>query len=486
VSRRTVVLALIGTLAPVALAGQQVDRASPPPLGPPPALSLPPVRTATLPNGLRLYVVEMHEVPLVEVDLLVDGGGRADGSLAGLASFTADMLDERAAGMDAFQIAGEVEYLGASLSTGASWDDITVSLRVPKRNLGAALDLMGDVALRPTFAGKDVDRQRGLRLANIIRQQDQPGAMASWTFNAVVFPEGHPYHRPLYGDSASVAAFDSALVRQFYDRMFRPASASFVITGDITLDEARSAIASRFGGWKAPGRTGGDPATRATDARFGPTTVYLVDKPGAAQSIIILGHPGVPRSSPDFFPLEVMNTILGGSYSSRLNANLRETQGYTYGAGSAFVYRPLPGPFLASAAVRSEVTDSSLIEFFKELALIRDEPVSPVELDRARAYIALGLPGSFETTGEMAGRIGELLEFELPLDYYGGYVAGILSVTAAEVQRVARTYLRPDELSVVVVGDVAVIRAGIEALQLGRIVQVDTEGREVAASPGGD
>jgi zinc protease len=209
-------------------------------------------------------------------------------------------------------------------------------------------------------------------------------------------------------------------------------------------------------------------------------SVYLVDKPGAAQSVIMIGAPGVLRSNPDYAALEVMNTILGGSFSSRLNQNLRETKGYSYGAGSGFSWRPLPGPFVARSAVRSDVTDSSLVEFFKELNAMRDAPVSEVELDRARSYIALALPGQFETTGQMADQIGELLDFGLPTSWYTAYLRQVGAVTAADVQRVARRYIDPARVHVVVVGDVAKIRAGIEALDLGPISLRGPDGSALA------
>ncbi len=470
------VLCAAPPLVHAAAAQATIDMSQAPVLGPPPALHLPPVQTTTLSNGLKLYVVEMHEVPVVQFVLSVPGGGRRDDSTLGLASFTANMLDEGADTLDAFGISSQAEYLGATLGTGADWDDMVVSLKVPRRNLKPALDLMGDVALRPTFKATEVARQRDLRLAAILQQRDQPGTMASLAFNALVFPAGHPYHNSLGGDSASTAGLDSAMVRAFYRRVFVPRGATLVVTGDLTLAEARRAAEAEFGAWTG---TAPAPVAAAPAVPTAPTAVYLVDKPGAAQSVISIGGPGVERSNPDYAAIQVMNTILGGSFSSRLNQNLRETKGYSYGAGSGFSYRPLPGPFSASAAVRTDVTDSSLIEFFKELRGLRDSAVTPVELQRAKSYLALGLAGDFETTSQMAGQIEQLVTFGLPLDYYNGYVPKIMAVTVADVQRVARTYLRPDRVRVVVVGDVAKIRPGIEALHLGPVSVRDLYGNEV-------
>lgn len=459
---------------------QSLDRSKPPELAPPSDLKLPPVQLAKLPNGLTLRVVEMHEVPLVRVTLRVKGGGRLDGDLPGLATFTANLMDEGAGTRDAFGIASEAAYLGAILSSAADWDHTYVSLSTPRRTLGPALDLLADVALRPIFKSADIVRERDLRLAQIVQQRDQPNVMAILAFGAIVFPAGHPYHRPLNGDSAATAQLDSLTVRGFYTRTFRPDQAELIITGDITLPEATVEVTKRFGRWTrsriAPPKAPTPPVVAPPSHR----QVFLVDKPGAAQSVIMIGAPGVARTSPDFPAIEVMNTILGGSFSSRLNQNLREDKGYSYGAGSQFVYRPVPGPFVARSAVRTDVTDSSLVEFFKELNGIRDSAVSDVELERARNYIALSLPGDFETTGQMGNQIGDLLNFGLPTTYWNTYIRRVMAVTVEDVQRVARAYFDPARVDVVVVGDVVKIRPGIEALDLGPVTLIDLQGKEVA------
>jgi predicted Zn-dependent peptidase len=476
ISRLAAALAGI-TLGASGLAAQSFDRSQPPAPSRPAELRLPPIETATLPNGVALRVVEMHEVPLVQVTLRIAAGARLDGDLPGLATFTADMLDEGAGTRDASTIAAEAAFLGANLSTGASWDYATLSLSAPKRTLAPALDLLADLALRPRFRSEDIARERDLRLTEIIQQRDEPEQMADLAFQAVVFPAGHPYHRPLEGDSAATTRLDSATVRGFYATTFRPDQATFIITGDITPAEARALIAERFGKWIQNRMAVRRPPIPRPVAPPSRRVVYLVDKPDAAQSVIMIGAPGVVRTSPDYPAIEVMNTILGGSFSSRLNQNLRETKGFTYGASSEFVYRPLAGPFLAAAAVRTDVTDSSLVEFFRELNAIRDAPVSEVELARARNYVALGLPADFETTGQMAARIGELLAFGLPSTYYTSYVRQVMAVTTTEVQRVARRYIDPDHVAVVVVGDAKRIRAGIEALGLGSIVATGLDGQ---------
>ena len=464
--------------APSSASAQVLDRTRPPALGPTPALRLPAVQSAVLPNGLRMFVIEMHEVPVVDITLSIDAGAVGDpADLPGLATFTAGMLDEGAGRRAALEIAEEADFLGARLRTAASFDIATVYLHVPKRQLGPAFDLMADVALRPTFADSEVTRQRELRRTAIIQQRDQPNAIAAVAFPAIVFGTAHPYGRPIGGTEASTAALTRERVVEFYRVYYRPSNARLLIVGDISLAEARQLVTARFGGWER-----GEPRTApaaAAPPSPAPRTIYIIDKPGAAQSVIRIGHVGVARDNPDYFPIEVMNTILGGSFTSRLNQNLRETHGYTYGANSGFDQRRMPGPFQAASSVQSSKSDSALIEFMRELRGIRDEAVPQAELDKARSYLALGMPGNFETTAGAARQFTELLTYGLPLDYYNTYIQRITAVTAADVQRVARLYLNPDQFVITIVGDRASIEAGLRALGEGPISFRDIWGQEI-------
>jgi zinc protease len=461
----------------LALLLQGVDRTHPPMLSPPPALTLPALRTATLANGLELAVVEMHKVPVVDVSLVLDAGGVRDpADLPGLATFTTTMLQQGAGRRSALDIADEAAFLGAQLNAGAGYDVATLSLHVPKRRLAAALDLLTDVVLRPTFADSEVTRQRELRRTQLLQQRDEPVQVANVAFPAIVYGAAHPYGRPLSGNDAAVDGLTRERVAEFYRTYYRPNGARLLVVGDVTLDEARRLITERFGGWvrgdvpAAPAATAPPPAPRA---------IYLIDKPGAAQSVVRIGHVGPARDTPDYFALQVLNTILGGAFTSRLNQNLRETHGYTYGAGSAFSLRRRGGPFVAQASVVTAKTDSSLIEFLKELRRIRDEAVPAAELEKAKQYLVLGLPGDFETTASAAARFRELFIYGLPLDYFGGYIARINAVTAADVQRVARQYIDPDHFDIVVVGDRSQIEAGIHALNEGAIVYRDLWGQAI-------
>ncbi len=333
---------------------------------------------------------------------------------------------------------------------------------------------MADVALRPAFPDSEIARQRELRKNSILQLRDQPTAMAPLALHAILFGAAHPYGHSQVGNEASTAALDRARVTRFYETHYRPANAKLLFVGDITPAEARKLAEARFGGWskgEAPApRTGvvAPPAGR---------TFYLVDKPGAPQSVIMIGNVGVPRSTPDYYALRVMNNLLGGSFTSRLMQNLRELHGYTYGARSYFDMYQQAGPFRAASSVHTAKTDSALIEFFRELRRIRDEPVPAEELAKSKAYIALGLPGEFETTQGAAGRFLDLLAYDLPLDSYDSFIERIQAVTAEDVQRVARQYITPDQFTVVVVGDRSQIEAPIKALNEGPVELRDLWGQ---------
>ncbi len=474
--RAAAACALLALAAGPALAADAAfDRTKPPALGEAKPLQVPPLQIQRLPNGLVLAVAEMHKVPVVDVTLLVRAGSVRDPQdMPGLATFTAGMLDEGAGKRSALEIAEEADFLGASLSTGAGFEMASVRLHCTKAKLPQALDLMADVALRPAFADSEIARQRELRKNAILQLRDQPTAIAPIAFNAIVLGPDYPYGRPAGGTDSSTAALDRAKVVDFYQRYYRPSNTRVLVVGDVTPVEARQLVEARFGEWT------GEPVEMLPMLQPpapGPRTVYIVDKPGAAQSVIRIGNPAVARSSPDYYVLRVLNTILGGSFTSRLNQNLRETHGYTYGARSSFDMYRLVGPFQAGASVQTAKTDSSLIEFFKELRRIRDEEVPAEELDKAKAYITLGLPSEFETTQGAAGMYTDLLGNDLPLNTYDTLVENIKKVTAADVKQAARRYIDEGHFSVVVVGDRSQIEAPVKALNEGPVEIRDLWGK---------
>lgn len=453
--------------APLAAAAPAPIPSTPPELGPVKPLTVPPVVERTLANGLRLLIVEHHELPLVDAVLVVRSGAETDpADRLGLATLTASMLDEGVPGRDALGIADQVAYLGIGLRTGSGWDLSTVSLHTPTARLDSALALFADVALHPTFPAADLERLRQDRLTSLIQLRDRGPAIADRVFPGIVYGSDHPYGRPLTGTEGSTRAITREDVQRFYDSFYRPNNATLIVVGDVQPDDVVRRAERLFGGWQrreVPSST--MPAPPAAAA----TRIYIVDKPGAAQSSVRIGAVGVARATEDYFPLMVMNTILGGAFTSRLNQNLRETHGYTYGARSSFAMRRAAGPFTAAAEVTAAMTDSSLIEFFRELRAMHDA-VPMAELEKTRSYLQLQLPGAFETTGDIANQLVPVALYDLPLDYYSSYSRRIGAVTQADVERVARRYLDPDRMVVVVVGDRASIQGPVRATELAPVV----------------
>jgi predicted Zn-dependent peptidase len=460
-----------GATPPAAL-----DRSVSPRLGPARSLSLPPVVTRTLPNGLRILVVEHHELPVADFILLTGTGVEADPpTRAGLATLLASLLDEGTTSRTALQIADQEAFLGIALSTSSGWDASRVSLHTPTAQLDSALALMADVALHPSLPAQELERLRAERLTELIQLRDRGPGIADVAYPAIVYGTEHPYGRPMLGTEASIAAITRGDLEQFYRTYFRPNNATLIVVGDVTPDDVVRRVGTHFGKWERAEV----PKTPISTARAaGTTAVYLIDKPGAAQSSVRIGGVGVPRSTKDYFGLLLANTILGGSFTSRLNQNLRETKGYTYGASSRFDMRRAAGPFTARAEIVAEKTDSALVEFMKELRAIRDT-VPAAELAKAKTYLQLQMPGAFETTGQIAGQLVPIVLYDLPLDYYNTYALQIERLTQSDVQRVAREYIDPSRLAIVIVGDRASIEGGVRSLKLGEILVRDLSGQPI-------
>ena len=433
-----------------------------------PRIDLPEPQRMRLPNGLTVMYVRQAELPVVSAALVTRGAGSGDepAEISGLASFTANMLDEGAAGMDALALADALDLLGASLSTGSGTDAAQVSLYVLRQNFPRALQLMADVVIRPDFPEREVNRLRDERLTALARARDEATTIASNAFASLVYGAQHPYGR--YPIAESTRGLDRARVQAFHASRYRPENSTLILVGDVDPAAMQPMIAQAFGGWTAQG--GAMQLAEAPRApTIGRTTVYLIDKPGAAQSEIRIGHPGVARSNPDYFPLLVMNTMLGGTFTSRLNTNLRETHGWAYGARSSFQFVRGEGPFTAAAGVQTNATDSSLVEFFRELNRIRTEPVQAEELQKIKNFVALRLPDQLETTQDVAGQLATLETYGLDASFYDDYVQRVMAVTAEDLRRVANQYVRPENSVVVIVGDRATVEAGIRAANVGPV-----------------
>jgi len=461
-------IALVAAVCTVSLAAQQApDRSHPPQPGPPAELRLPAIQKQKLANGLPVWIVELHKVPVAQVNLLSFSGTANDPpGKFGLASFTAAMLEEGAGSRSALEIADAVDYLGADIGATTNSDASAVRLHVPVARLADALPLMADVALRPTFPKDELERQRQQRLTAILQSRDDPATISALAFSRILYGRGHRYGTAQMGTAETIKSLTVDDLRGFYASMFRPDNATLLAVGDVNADTLLPQLEKNFGAWKSSGAA---VAEKLPPVDAAPTRrVFLVDKPGAPQSQIRIGSIGVPRATPDYFPLTVMNTILGGSFTSRLNNNLREVHGYSYGAGSGFDMRLGAGPFFASAGVQTDKTSEALKEFFNELNGIL-KPVPADELTRAKNYVSLRYPSGFESTSDISRRLEDALVYHLPDDYFSKYVQNIQAVTSADVQRVAQKYVHPDRVAVVVVGDLKTIEPGIRALNLGPV-----------------
>jgi zinc protease len=455
------------------VAQEKPDRSRPPMPGAPPALDLPAIQKRMLSNGLPVWVIETHEVPIVQVNLVVlAGSGDDPAARFGLASLTAAMLDEGAGNRTALEIADAVEFVGATLATTSSFDASAVRLNVPVEHLEAALPVMADVALRPTFPEEELNRLRQERITALIQARDEPESIAPLAFARLLYGPMHRYGVGATGTQATLKAMTTRDLSAFHGSYYQPSNATLIVAGDITADAAAAQLEKQFGSWKAGAGVKRTAVPAAAQRPQG--EIVIVDKPGAAQSQIRIGWVGVARDTPDYFVLQVLNTILGGSFTSRLNQNLREKNGYAYGAGSRFDMRLAPGPFFAAAGVQTDKTSEALREFFNELTAI-GKPVPDDELNKAKNYIVLGFPSEFETTGDLSARIEELFVYKLPDGYFEQYVPRLRAVTSADVQKAAAKYVQPSRFTVVVVGDRKTIEPGVRALNLGpvRVVSVD-------------
>jgi zinc protease len=449
-------------------------RAKPPKAGPAPQFTLPQGESFKLANGLTVIHNYNPALPLVAAELVFNSGSDANpASLPGLAGFTAQMLAEGTATRSAPQIADEIAQLGAFLGTASSTDSSTVSLLSLRSTFPQALNVLADVVQRPAFPTAEVERQRASRLGDLVRQRDNPGAVASVAAAGALYGDVHPYGYGQLGTEPALRTTTRNDLHAFWRRHYVPGNAALVVAGDISRSDLKALAEERFGGWagaEAIPAMPGDPAT--TRARL-----VLVDKPGAPQTALRVTGIAAARNTPDYPALQVMNAALGGLFSSRINNNLREEKGYSYGVFSQFRYDRTPGPFVIAGSVRNDVSGPSVVEIFKEVRAMRERPMPAAELAGARASQVLSLPSQFETNNGVGASLAETFVFGLPLDYYSRLPAQYARVSADEVQAAARKYLAPEQMVVVAVGDRAKIAPQLERLKLGPAEVRDTDGQ---------
>jgi zinc protease len=429
--------------------------------------SFPSIERSTLPNGLRITVAPMPRLPLVTVLALVDAGASCDEpGREGASALTIRALAEGTAKLDGAALTEQFESLGTGLSSAGDWDDATAHIAVTPERLETAISLLGEVLTTPAFAQKDVERLKAERLAELMQQQVEPRGLADDKFMQYLFAPGSRYALPGAGDMTSVRALDAAQLRAMHSARYSPGATTLVFAGDVTAERAVRLAERVFGGW-----SGARPTEIRVDDSVSSTgrQVHIVNKPGAPQSELRVGHGGVPRNHPDYFAIVVMNALLGGLFSSRINLNLRERNAFTYGARSAFEWRRGAGPFVVSTAVKTEVSDAATREILLEIGKMREEKVSPDELSLATAYLDGVFPIRYETTNAVAQAIAIAQVYGLRDDYYTRYRERIRAVTADDVLRAARNFLHPERLLVLAVGDAAAIRAPMEQLDAGPV-----------------
>lgn len=440
-----------------------LDRSVMPEPGPQPEVDFPEIQRFTLSNGLPVWLVERPGVSLVTVQLLMPTGAVSDpAELPGLASLTAAMLTEGTTNRSATQIAEEIDFLAAHLDAGTGRETAVVTLTTLARTFEPALDILADVVINPAFQPSDWQRIQQQRLTSLLQSLDQPAAIAGQEFARIVYGE-HPYGRPLQGTPESVQAISPEDLREFHRTHYSPRNASLVVVGDVDDGALRRQLEAELGGWQ-----GGNAPAFVSPPRppSRATRVYLIDKPGAAQSEIRIGHEGIERDHRDYFPILVLNALLGGEFSSRINMNLREDKGYTYGANSSFQMGRIAGPFVTGAAVQSAVTKESVVEFMRELQEIRTgRPPTAEEVARTRTALVRREPLRLETNAQIASRLTDLIHFQLPPDYFDNYTDQIAAVTVEDVHRVAREHLDPEEIAIVIVGDRATIEQDLRTLE---------------------
>ncbi|NUN69227.1 MAG: insulinase family protein [Bacteroidetes bacterium] len=460
-------IAVLFVVSCVVLTAQSVDRSKPPVLGPTPSLKVNPIQNFTLSNGLRVIVYEKNEVPIIQMNLVVKAGSvNEPAEKLGLAGMTANMMDEGAAGRSSLELSDEIDFLGAEIGASGGLHNSGVTLRSTVSKFDASLKLFADILIRPDFPATELERLKKQYITSIFQGFDQPRVIAAAASSSLVFGKDHPYGRTSAGNEKTISSFSVDDLKAFYSTYYRPNNAFLVVVGDVKAAELIAKLETAIGGWKQ-----GDvkSVTVAKSKQVEDRMIYLFDKPEAAQSVIRVCRIGIDRKSDDYFPVLVMNTILGGSFTSRLNSNLREKNGYAYGANSGFSMRPVPGPFTAASDVQTDKTAEALQEFMNELNGMT-KPVSDEELTKAKNYVALSFPDNFSSVGSIAAQISEMVDYNLPANYFNEYIAKVMAVTKDDVRRVAKKYLDTDDLAIIIVGDKAMIEQKLKATKIGKIV----------------
>jgi zinc protease len=450
-----------------------VDRSTLPELGPERAFAFPAIHRTTLANGVRVWSVPHRQVPLIAVLALVPVGASSDPSnRPGLAAITGDMLDEGCGDRSALEVHEALGRIGAQLDLDVGYDATVIGLTTLERYLDRGLELVRDMLVRPRFEQREFDRVRELRLNRLLQLKDMPPALADRAFAQMLY-RGHPYgHLPI-GSEGALRALMVRDITAFHRRAFIPSRTTVIAVGDASHEALQKSVQRAFDAWSADeAEPVADPETFAP-APAPPARLALVHRPGAAQSELRIGHVALPRRTADYHAALVANMILGGQFVSRINMNLREDKGITYGARTAFEFRRAPGPFVLHASVQSDATAEALKESLAEIRAIRgDRPVTRQELELGRASLTRGYPRNFETADQIARAAAQLALYDLPDDYFTTFVPKVLALTEDAVTAVAAKHIDPDRLLAVIVGDRDKLAPSLKALELGDIADV--------------
>ena len=457
------------------------DRTRLPDPGPPPAAKFPELQRTALSNGLKVVLVARATIPQVRFDLFLDAGFAADqAGIPGTASLAMAMLDEGTTRRTSLQINDQLAQLGANLGTGSKLDVSTVSLEALRENLDSSLDIYGDVILNPTFPRADFERLKKQRLAQIQQEKADPLGLALRVLPGLVYGPTHAYANPWTGSGTeeSTARITRDDLIRFHRAWFKPNHATLVVVGATTMAEIKPRLERLFASWKT-----GDVPTKnvATVSGKEGAVVYLIDRPGSLQSVIIAGHLAPPKANPKEVAIETMNSVLGGDFTSRVNMNLREDKHWSYGAYTFFRDARGQRPFLAYAPVQTDKTKEAVVELDKELrGIVKNRPILPAELARAQASLTLTLPGTWETMSALAATIGNIVTYGLDDRYYDTFAEKVRAQTIQSVTAVAGEVVHPDQLVWIVVGDRSKIEPGLRELKIGEIRVIDTEGKPVS------
>jgi zinc protease len=421
----------------------------------------------TFPNGLTLLMAPTHSLPVVTVLAIVDAGAVAEpAGQEGVAQLAARALNEGTPKYDGETLTDYLEQLGTSVGGAADWDSASLAMTVLRDNLDNAFVHFAEVLITPTFPEAAIERLKGERLAELMQIESEPRELADEKFDEYIYEASSRFRLPLSGTRPSVSSLTRSEVVAFHAARFRPSATTLIIVGDVNSAVIGSMVEGALGSW-----TGASvPMVKANDKPVrNSRAVRIVRKEDAPQSEVRIGHVGVPRTHPDYFSITVMNAVMGGLFSSRINLNLREAHGYTYGASSAFDWRREAGPFVVGTAVASDVTVPAIQETLKEINRMRTEPISESELSLATSYLEGVFPIRYETTAAIATALATLTVYDLPSDWYDTYRTRMSAVSVDDVLAAARAYVHPESLQIVIVGDAGAIREPLEALAFGPV-----------------